>query len=497
MPPGNLSTASRNQPHFSQSVRKGTPCLPPACYPPPNPIIGCKWAPFMPIQDLPQTAQALRVAIDAMPVGVSWANLSDRKILFMNRKFTEIFGYEFGDFADIGAWVEQTYPFAEDRELVAATWGTYLAAQQTLVLTETPLEVPSIEVRIRCKDGVVKTVLNSGILLPETGWALATFVDITERKTHELRLHAAQREAAENEAIYRLLLDHSAEMIILSPFDESRRYVSSAVTRITGFTPAEYLALKPLDTFHPEDRHIAVGILEGLQHGKLHHNVRYRIQQKDGNHRWVEAAITGYTDPDTRQTGGYIATVRDIQEEIAREELLTSQNRVLTEVAARDDLTGIANRRAFNRAIASEGSRQTRSVRDLSLLMIDVDYFKPYNDLYGHQAGDACLQTIAATIRQALRRDADLAARYGGDEFVVLMPATDLAGAELVADKILEATRALRIPHAQNSHRMVTVSIGVACCSDGPDFDPGRLIEQADQALYAAKHRGRNCSAAA
>jgi diguanylate cyclase (GGDEF)-like protein/PAS domain S-box-containing protein len=449
----------------------------------------------MPIQDLPQTAQALRVAIDAMPVGVSWANLSDRKILFMNRKFTEIFGYTVGDFADIGAWVEQTYPFAEDRELVAATWGTYLEAQQSLVLTESPLELPSIEVRVRCKDGAVKTILNSGILLPETGWALATFVDITERKTQELRLHAAQREAAENEAIYRLLLDHSPEMIILSPFNESRRYVSSAVARITGFTPAKYLALKPIDTFHPEDSHIAERVLEGLKHGKEHHTVRYRILRKDGNHRWVEAAITGFTDPDTRQVGGYIATVRDIQEEIAREELLTSQNRVLSEVAACDDLTGIANRRAFNRAIASEGSRHTRSSRDLSLLMIDVDFFKPYNDLYGHLAGDACLRTIAATIRQAVRRDADLPARYGGEEFAVLMPSTELAGAELVATSILEAIRALRLPHAQSPLRMVTVSIGIACWPAGQFFNPDRLIGQADRALYAAKDRGRNCSA--
>jgi diguanylate cyclase (GGDEF)-like protein/PAS domain S-box-containing protein len=449
----------------------------------------------MPIQDLPQTAQALRVAIDAMPVGVSWANLSDRKILFMNRKFTEIFGYDLGDFANIADWVEQTYPFAEDRELVAATWGTYLEAQQSLLLTESPFEIPPIEIRVRCKDGTVKTILNSGILLPETGWALATFVDITERKTHELRLHAAQREAAENEAIHRLLLDHSQEMIILSPFDESRRYVSSAVTRITGFTPAEYLALKPLDTFHPEDRQIAVRVLEGLKDGELHHAVRYRIRQKDGNHRWVEAAITGYTDSDSRQAGGYIATVRDIQEEIAREEVLTSQNRVLSEVAARDDLTGIANRRAFNSAIASEGSRHTRSVRDLSLLMIDVDFFKPYNDLYGHLAGDACLQTIAATIRQAVRRNADLAARYGGEEFVVLMPATDLAGAEFIAANILEAIRALHMPHAQNPHRIVTVSIGIACWPAGQDFKPDRLIEQADQALYVAKNQGRNCSA--
>jgi diguanylate cyclase (GGDEF)-like protein/PAS domain S-box-containing protein len=446
-------------------------------------------------QDLPQSAQALRLAIDAMPVGVSWANLSDRKILFMNRKFTELFGYTYGDFADIGAWVQQTYPFAEDRELVASIWGAYLAAQQALVLTESPLEIPPIEIRIRCKDGAIKTVLNSGILLPETGWALATFVDITERKTHEMRLHAAQREAAENEAIYRLLLDHSPEMIILSPFDESRRYVSSAVTRITGFTPAEYLALKPLNTFHPEDRPIGLGILEGLNKGDLHHIVRYRMLRKGGGYIWVEATVTGYADPDTRQTKGYIATVRDIQEEVVREAFLTRENRVLSEVAARDDLTGIANRRAFNRAIASEGSRHTRSSRDLSLLMIDVDFFKAYNDHYGHLAGDACLKTIAAAIRQAVRRDADLAARYGGEEFAVLMPSTELAGAALVATNVLEAVRALQIPHAQSPHGVVTVSIGVATWPAGEQFDPDRLIEQADQALYGAKDRGRNCCA--
>jgi len=449
----------------------------------------------MQIQDLPQSAQALRVAIDAMPVGVSWANLSDRKILFMNRKFTEIFGYAFGDFANIDEWVEQTYPFAEDRERVARTWGTYLEARQSPVLTESPLEIPSIEIRVRCKDGAIKTVLNSGILLPEPGWALATFVDITDRKTQELRLHAAQREAAENEAIYRLLLDHSPEMIILSPFDESRRYVSSAVTRITGFTPAEYLTLKPLNTFHPEDRQIASRALEGLQRGDLYHLVRYRILRKGGGYGWVEATITGYTDPSSGRTGGYIATVRDIEQEVAREEFLTSENRALSEVAAHDDLTGIANRRAFNRAIVSEGSRHTRSARDLSLLMIDVDYFKPYNDLYGHLAGDACLRTIAATIRQAVRRDADLAARYGGEEFAVLMPATEPAGAQRVAANILEAIRAMRIPHAQSPHRMVTVSIGIASCPAGQAFNPDRLIEQADQALYLAKGRGRNCSA--
>jgi diguanylate cyclase (GGDEF)-like protein/PAS domain S-box-containing protein len=446
----------------------------------------------MPLQALPQSAQALRVAIDAMPVGVSWANLSDRKILFMNRKFTEIFGYIVTDFADIAGWVEQTYPFAEDRAQVANTWGAFLEARKTPLLAEAPFEIPPIEIRIRCKDGSIKTVLNSGILLPEAGWALATFVDITERKTHELRLHSAEREAAENEAIYRLLLDHSPEMIILSPFDESRRYVSSAVTRITGFTPTEYLSLKPLNTFHPDDRQIALRVLEGLRNGEMHHLIRYRILRKGGDHLWAEAAITGYIDPETRQAAGYIATIRDIQEEVTREEQLTSENRALSEVAALDELTGIANRRAFNRAIATESSRNSRSSRDISLLMIDVDHFKRYNDLYGHLAGDACLRTIAATLRQSVRRESDLAARYGGEEFAILMPSTDLTGVELVATKIVESIRAMRIPHAQSPHRTVTVSVGIASWPAGQAFVPERLIEQADKALYAAKNHGRN-----
>jgi diguanylate cyclase (GGDEF)-like protein len=189
--------------------------------------------------------------------------------------------------------------------------------------------------------------------------------------------------------------------------------------------------------------------------------------------------------------------VRDIQQEVTREERLTSENRELSAVAIRDDLTGIANRRAFNRAIAREGSRHTRSARDLSLMMIDVDFFKRYNDLYGHLAGDACLRSIASALRQTVRRDADLAARYGGEEFAILMPATELAGAELVAAKVLEAIRALQIPHAQSPHCKVTVSIGIATWPAGQDFDPDSLIDLADNALYVAKERGRNCLASA
>ncbi len=439
------------------------------------------------MQNLPQSAQALRVAIEAMPVGVSWANLADQKILFMNRKFTEIFGYKDGDFVDIAEWVEKTYPFAEDRDLAAKRWGLHLAR-----LEFSGSAIEPIEIRILCADGTVKTILHSGVILPEAGWALATFIDISDRKRNELRLEAAERRAAENEAIYRLLLDHSPEMIILSPFDRSRRYVSSAVKQMTGFTPEEFLALKPRETFHPDDWEVAPRVLKELKEGKLDHVFRYRLANKSGGYGWVEAIVTGYVDPASRQTSGYVATVRGIAEEVRREEQLASEYRALSEVAALDELTGIANRRAFNQAVENETIRHSRSSQELSLLMVDVDYFKRYNDLYGHLAGDACLKAIATALKGSVRRASDMAARIGGEEFVVLMPMTEGAGAEVVATKLLEAIRALAMPHAQSQHGVVTVSIGVASWPADMALDAEALIDRADKALYLAKERGRN-----
>jgi len=437
------------------------------------------------MQNVPQSAQGLRVAIEAMPVGVSWASLADQKIIFMNRKFTEIFGYVAGDFVDIAEWVEKTYPFAEDRELGAETWGRYLAAHEDAEIALEPMEV-----RVLCKDGSVKTILNSGVILPETGWVLATFVDITERKQDELHLKAAERRAAENEAIYKLLLDHSPEMIILSPFDRSRRYVSSAVKQMTGFTAEEYLAMDPVETFYVEDWAIAERVLKGLYNGEREHVFRYRIRHKDGGYGWVEAIVTGYVDEVSRQIGGYVATVRNIAEEVAREQRLATEYQALSEAAALDELTGLANRRAFNQAMDGEALRQSRSMRELSLLMVDVDNFKGYNDLYGHVAGDVCLRAVATALKQVLQRGSDMAARIGGDEFVVLMPMTE--GAEVVAAKLMEAIRALAMPHARSLHGVVTVSVGIASWPAEMELDAEALIERADKALYRAKERGRN-----
>ena len=436
---------------------------------------------------VPQNAHSLRLVLSAIPIGVSWANLSDQKIVFMNRKFMETFGYTLSDFATIPEWNERAYPFPEDRTRIANTWGVFLADPDHSKVAIEPLEV-----RIRCKDDTVKTVLLSGVLLRETGWALATFVDISDRKRDELLIQAAVRQANENQLIYRLLLDNSPEMIVLSSLEESRRYVTAAVERITGFTAEEYLAQKLLDMIHPEERETFELRIRELKEGNLRQTFRYRALRKSGGYCWVEATVIGYVDPVSKRVGGYVATVRDISEEKEREERLNLEYRQLSKAASLDELTGIANRRAFNQAIENEARRRTRSSRDLSLLLIDVDHFKAYNDLYGHLPGDLCLKRIASAIKRTLRRAPDLAARFGGEEFVVLMPSTGISGAAAVAGKMLEAVTALGIPHERSPFGIVTVSIGAASWPSGIPLNSESLIEQADRALYRAKDRGRN-----
>jgi diguanylate cyclase (GGDEF)-like protein len=169
--------------------------------------------------------------------------------------------------------------------------------------------------------------------------------------------------------------------------------------------------------------------------------------------------------------------------------------RELRELATTDALTGVLNRRALNQALNQAWPRVQRAGTDLSLLFVDIDYFKSYNDTFGHQAGDAVLSTVARVIRQSIHRPDDQVARYGGEEFLVLLPETSPEGALLIAESLRNAVRALDIAHSGSPHRQITVSVGVATHRSStsqrfPDADA--LIQAADNALYHAKGAGRN-----
>jgi diguanylate cyclase (GGDEF)-like protein len=165
----------------------------------------------------------------------------------------------------------------------------------------------------------------------------------------------------------------------------------------------------------------------------------------------------------------------------------------LERMALRDGLTSVANRRSFDNSLNVEWRRATRESRALSLLMIDVDFFKLYNDTYGHQGGDECLRRVAGALSGVVKRTSDGVARYGGEEFAILLPATDEPGARVVAERIRAAVEDLAIPHARSEVAdRVTISVGAASLVVPLHGEPTQLVGLADQALYRAKQLGRN-----
>ena len=165
----------------------------------------------------------------------------------------------------------------------------------------------------------------------------------------------------------------------------------------------------------------------------------------------------------------------------------------LAQLASTDGLTRVANRRQFDISFDSEWSRAQRHARALSLIVVDVDHFKRFNDRYGHAEGDHCLQRVAEALSSCTRRPGDLVARYGGEEFVALLPDTDAAAARAIGDKMREAVSALAIAHADNSAcRNVSVSLGLATAVPDPSATAAGLLAAADRRLYRAKETGRN-----
>ncbi|MCA1805616.1 MAG: diguanylate cyclase [Xanthomonadaceae bacterium] len=186
--------------------------------------------------------------------------------------------------------------------------------------------------------------------------------------------------------------------------------------------------------------------------------------------------------------------LREMQEQLREMNArLALSNRELHRLSSLDGLTGIANRRQFDEVLEREWQRSVRNDTPLSLMLLDIDYFKPFNDRYGHQAGDDCLRMVARTLDRVVQRPTDLVARYGGEEFVVVLPDTNQAGAEAVARELLKEVRDLGIIHEDSKVAdYLTLSIGTTTRYSGQPGSATGLVAAADQALYLAKEHGRN-----
>ncbi len=197
---------------------------------------------------------------------------------------------------------------------------------------------------------------------------------------------------------------------------------------------------------------------------------------------------------------GTLCIARNIMEiKAVQEELLQTQNCLmdavaeLKELSTMDGLTGIANRRFFDEYSEKEWKRAQRDKQSFTVVMIDLDNFKSYNDTYGHQQGDLCLKKVSSVIKNAMKRPADLVARYGGEEFVLILPETDMEGAYKLAEQLRQDVMNLNLEHSNNNcGKVVTISLGAATGTADPEKAFTELLSNADKALYKAKDSGRN-----
>ncbi len=391
-------------------------------------------------------------------------------------------------------------------------------------------KVAPVEHRIRRKDGVVRWVRNTSIPHFDDQQRLIGYdglvQDITER-------HQAQQALRENEELFRTLAEFSSDMVFWHDPNENLRYVSPACSMITGYS-AEEIRQRP-DLFHTlihsPNCHVFLAALGEGGNCTLPHMSEFSFKTKEGETRWMSHICRPVLDSEGRYLG-LRGSNRDITEqkeaeaqlhaymdeiktanlklELQKEQLekhqeellrangemqaltrqLTQSNTELSLLARTDPLTRLLNRRAWEETLRHEHTRALRHQSPYSILMIDVDHFKNYNDSKGHQAGDTCLRQVAECLASSCRGQ-DFVGRYGGEEFVVLATVTAADDALHLAERIRQSVGDLKLDHATSPvSKFVTVSVGIA--THDPEEPWERTIGRADEALYVAKSQGRN-----
>lgn len=293
-------------------------------------------------------------------------------------------------------------------------------------------------------------------------------------------------------ALYNLVMDNSRDVFVLMTLAGERIYVSPGARAMVGWEPSDLHGKGMTEFIHPLDRAEVEMVLKALKAGAPGGMIEYRMRKHNGEYLWIESSLHIYNDPQTGKPAGILNLARDISERKRSEQQLQESYKALESLAVVDALTGTANRRRFDEFLSLEWRRRMRSSGQISLLMMDVDEFKKYNDRYGHVRGDSCLKQVAEAALDVVSRPGDLVARYGGEEFAVILPDTDECGARTVAEEILLSVSGRRLPHESSAHGVVTISIGHATMVPQRGMNAHSLIEAADKALYQAKHAGRN-----
>lgn len=321
-------------------------------------------------------------------------------------------------------------------------------------------------------------------------WTFGLIITVNQRLNIENRIEKEKLEFIFNTNLDAQLITRLKDGLIVNVNDE--------FTKLSGYSKEEVIGntTKEINCwYYKEDRE---SFKEELNNNKIYRNMEFVFKRKDGS------GFTGIISAkiiNINLEKHIIILIRDITEEKLMElkmeklvEQLEIEKKTAELNAITDSLTGLFNRGYFDNMLRTEFFRLMRSKSILSLIMLDIDHFKNYNDSYGHLAGDKCIQMIANVLKTTLERASDIVARYGGEEFIVILPDTDGNGAKIIGERMRKAIEDLSIPHkTSETAKYITVSVGIVSVCPAKLESPEQVLKLVDEALYSAKEKGRNC----
>ncbi len=367
------------------------------------------------------------------------------------------------------------------------------------------------EIRIIRKDGQEIEVKITAVPIKVKGeivGVIGVAEDITKRKQEQAALLEAKREVELSNSLKEAVINSASRVsIIATDVNGIITVFNKGAEQLLGYSAEEMIGKQTPLIIHLEeeiktrtqklldrspDKLSWVDVfLYGTESGMIDEQ-DWTYVRKDGSRLAMNLVVTPMKDSNG-EVIGYVGIAHDMSERKKAEEKLREANQLYQRLSTLDGLTEIANRRRFDEVLANEWERCGQQSKPISLIMLDIDHFKSFNDTYGHQGGDICLKKVAKTIEELMEKSWDLVARYGGEEFAIILPDTGADAAAQIAEKIRRRIEELAIPHAGSKvSDVVTVSVGVSSVVPDRNVELRKIIEQADSALYQAKHQGRN-----
>lgn len=311
-------------------------------------------------------------------------------------------------------------------------------------------------------------------------------------------MHDTPDEMDDDSTVYKTLLESTRAIPWKIDWKTMRfAYIGPQIGALLGWSPESWTSAEDwANRIHPEDRDWVVNYCVSQSKEGVDHEADYRALTQDGHYVWIRDVVHVVRDADG-EVDSLVGFMFDISERKETEQKLIALQKELEALSFKDGLTGIANRRMFDSILDTEWMHARRNSQPLSLILIDIDYFKQYNDHYGHIQGDDCLKRVGQALNSAATRARDLLARFGGEEFALILPETDAAAAKVVAERCRSLIFKEQIPHPTSPvGQILTVSLGVGTLIPGHQDQPLAFIEAVDRQLYQAKQAGRNRVAA-